>query len=69
MLKIAYLAVTALAGRFGHRSGTFGHQRGYIRSVEKTTSDGASREPILSLLKGLLAELHISAPDTLNETE
>ena len=34
MLKSHSLLVTALAGKFGHTSGTFGHRRGYIRSVE-----------------------------------
>ena len=34
MLKSRTFAVTALVGRFGHSSGTFGHQRRYIRSVE-----------------------------------
>ena len=34
MLKLRTLTVTALAGSFGHSSGTFGHRRGYIRSVE-----------------------------------
>ena len=33
MLKLRTLTVTALAGRFGHSSGTFGHRRGYIRLV------------------------------------
>ena len=33
MLKSRSLAVTALVGRFGHSSGTFGHQRRYIGSV------------------------------------
>ena len=34
MLKLRTFTVTALAGRFGHSSGTFGHPREYIRSVE-----------------------------------
>ena len=34
MLKSCTLTVTALAGKFGHSSGAFGHQRGYIWSVE-----------------------------------
>ena len=34
MLKSSTSAVTALAGRFDHSSGTFGHQRRYICSVE-----------------------------------
>ena len=33
MLKSRTFSVTALAGKFGHSSGTFGHRRGYIRSV------------------------------------
>ena len=33
MLKLRTLTVGALAGRFGHSSGTFGHRRGYIRLV------------------------------------
>ena len=34
MLKWRTLMVTALAGKFGLSSGTFGHRSGYIRSVE-----------------------------------
>ena len=34
MLQSRTLTVTALAGKFGHSSGTFGHRRVYIRSVE-----------------------------------
>ena len=34
MLKLRTLTVTALAGKFGHSLGTFGHRRGYFRSGE-----------------------------------
>ena len=34
MLKLHIIKVTAVAGKFGHSSGTFCHQRGYIRSVD-----------------------------------
>ena len=34
MLKSRTLTITALAGKFGHSSGTFGHRRGYIRSFD-----------------------------------
>ena len=34
MLKPRTLTITALAGKFGHSSGIFGHRRGYIRSVD-----------------------------------
>ena len=40
MLKSCALTVTALAGKFGHSSGTFGHLRGYIRSGESLNDFG-----------------------------
>ena len=40
MLKSCTLMVTALAGKFGHRSGPFGHRICYIRSVESLNGFG-----------------------------
>ena len=34
MLNLRTLTLAPLAGKFGHSSGTFGHRRGYIWSVE-----------------------------------
>ena len=34
MLKSRTLTITGFAGKYGHSSCTFGHRRGYIRSVE-----------------------------------
>ena len=41
MLKSRTVTVAALAGKFGHSSGPFGHRRGFIRSVESFKVFGA----------------------------
>ena len=69
MLESRTLAVTALSGDSVTVRVHLVIKEGTYFQLKKTTLDGASREPILSLLKGLFAEVHISAPNTRNETE
>ena len=79
--KLAHLCLPAKAGatKIAYFRGNCAcreirSQFGYIQVKKKNNNKkqiwvGASRDPILSLSKGLFAEIQISAPNTRNQTE